>query len=176
MMRSIARQVCEQLVNSKLRLCNVPSYCSTDETARLMQTFQHYNYDFPLGQMSRIDMMFNQIPTGYRSNNPGPAGPPGPPGSQGPRGEPGQTGRNGFPGSPGLPGPQGERGTKDIQNATFMLIDGSFSSVMTFCMYVFFICAMIRTICELQHLSGSGALREEAKCLGKCNSLLSNCS
>ncbi|KAF5909696.1 collagen alpha-1(XII) chain-like isoform X4, partial [Clarias magur] len=77
MMRSIARQVCEQLVNR---------------------------------QMSRIDMMFNQIPSGYRSNNPGPAGPPGPPGSQGPRGEPGQTGRNGFPGSPGLPGPQGERG------------------------------------------------------------------
>ncbi|XP_053093288.1 collagen alpha-1(XII) chain isoform X3 [Pangasianodon hypophthalmus] len=77
MMRSIARQVCEQLVNR---------------------------------QMSRIDMMFNQIPSGYRNNNPGPAGPPGPPGNQGPRGEPGQTGQNGFPGSPGLPGPQGERG------------------------------------------------------------------
>ncbi|KAF4084089.1 hypothetical protein AMELA_G00124740 [Ameiurus melas] len=77
MMRSIARQVCEQLVNR---------------------------------QMSRIDTMFNQIPTGYRSNNPGPAGPPGPPGNQGPRGEPGQTGRNGFPGSPGSPGPQGEIG------------------------------------------------------------------
>ncbi|XP_053488111.1 collagen alpha-1(XII) chain isoform X2 [Ictalurus furcatus] len=77
MMRSIARQVCEQLVNR---------------------------------QMSRIDTMFNQIPTGYRSNNPGPAGPPGPPGNQGPRGEPGQTGRNGFPGSTGLPGPQGEIG------------------------------------------------------------------
>ncbi|KAG9268607.1 collagen alpha-1(XII) chain-like isoform X2 [Astyanax mexicanus] len=77
MMRSIARQVCEQIVNR---------------------------------QMSRIDMMLNQIPTGYRNNNPGPAGPPGPPGNQGPRGEPGQTGRNGFPGNPGLPGPQGERG------------------------------------------------------------------
>ncbi|MCI4382642.1 hypothetical protein PGIGA_G00017250 [Pangasianodon gigas] len=77
MMRSIARQVCEQLVNR---------------------------------QMSRIDMMFNQIPSGYRNNNPGPSGPPGPPGNQGPRGEPGQTGQNGFPGSPGLPGPQGERG------------------------------------------------------------------
>ncbi|KAI5616691.1 collagen alpha-1(XII) chain isoform X1 [Silurus asotus] len=77
MMRSIARQVCEQLVNR---------------------------------QMSRIDVMFNQIPTGYRSNSPGPTGPPGPPGNQGPRGEPGQTGRNGFPGSPGLPGSPGERG------------------------------------------------------------------
>ncbi|XP_060790300.1 collagen alpha-1(XII) chain isoform X3 [Neoarius graeffei] len=76
-MRSIARQVCEQLVNR---------------------------------QMSRIDMMFNQIPSGYRSNNPGPPGPPGPPGDQGSRGEPGQVGRSGFPGSPGLPGPQGERG------------------------------------------------------------------
>ncbi|KAK3562956.1 hypothetical protein QTP86_011711 [Hemibagrus guttatus] len=77
MMRSIARQVCEQLVNR---------------------------------QMSRIDMMFNQIPSGYRSNNPGPPGPAGPPGTSGPRGEPGQTGRNGFPGSPGLQGPPGERG------------------------------------------------------------------
>ncbi|KAL7862063.1 hypothetical protein SRHO_G00135040 [Serrasalmus rhombeus] len=77
MMRSIARQVCEQIVNR---------------------------------QMSRIDMMLNQIPSGYRNNNPGPAGPPGPPGKQGPRGELGQTGRNGFPGNPGLPGPPGERG------------------------------------------------------------------
>ncbi|XP_054652752.1 collagen alpha-1(XII) chain isoform X3 [Dunckerocampus dactyliophorus] len=77
MMRSIARQVCEQLVNS---------------------------------QMSRIDVMLNQIPSGYRSNSPGPAGPPGPPGNPGSRGEPGQTGRNGFPGSPGIPGSQGERG------------------------------------------------------------------
>uniref|UniRef100_A0A668A865 Collagen alpha-1(XII) chain n=1 Tax=Myripristis murdjan TaxID=586833 RepID=A0A668A865_9TELE len=78
MMRSIARQVCEQLVNS---------------------------------QMSRIDMMLNQIPSGYRSNTPGPPGPPGPPGSQGSRGEPGQPGRSGFPGSPGLPGEKGERGS-----------------------------------------------------------------
>uniref|UniRef100_A0A3B3QGQ3 Collagen, type XII, alpha 1a n=1 Tax=Paramormyrops kingsleyae TaxID=1676925 RepID=A0A3B3QGQ3_9TELE len=76
MMRSIARQVCEQLVNS---------------------------------QMSRIDMMLNQIPNGYRSNSPGPVGPPGPPGSTGSRGEPGQPGRSGFPGTPGLPGQQGER-------------------------------------------------------------------
>uniref|UniRef100_A0A671Y8U5 Collagen alpha-1(XII) chain n=1 Tax=Sparus aurata TaxID=8175 RepID=A0A671Y8U5_SPAAU len=77
MMRSIARQVCEQLVNN---------------------------------QMSRIDMMLNQIPSGYRSNSPGPPGPPGPPGNQGSRGEPGQPGRTGFPGTPGQPGNQGERG------------------------------------------------------------------
>nr|XP_043903464.1 collagen alpha-1(XII) chain-like isoform X1 [Solea senegalensis] len=77
MMRSIARQVCEQFVNS---------------------------------QMSRIDMMLNQIPSGYRTNSPGPAGPPGPPGDTGSRGEPGQPGRTGFPGSPGLPGNLGERG------------------------------------------------------------------
>ncbi|KAK5857192.1 hypothetical protein PBY51_010450 [Eleginops maclovinus] len=77
MMRSIARQVCEQLVNS---------------------------------QMSRIDMMLNQIPSGYRSNTPGPTGPPGPPGNQGARGEPGQSGRTGFPGNQGLPGSPGERG------------------------------------------------------------------
>uniref|UniRef100_M3ZDJ3 Collagen alpha-1(XII) chain n=1 Tax=Xiphophorus maculatus TaxID=8083 RepID=M3ZDJ3_XIPMA len=78
MMRSIARQVCEQLVNS---------------------------------QMSRIDVLLNQIPSGYRSNTPGPPGLPGPPGEPGSRGEPGQPGRSGFPGTPGLPGNQGERGT-----------------------------------------------------------------
>nr|XP_017208134.2 collagen alpha-1(XII) chain isoform X2 [Danio rerio] len=78
MMRSIARQVCEQLVN---------------------------------GQMGRFNDMFNQIPSNYHSNSPGPSGPPGPPGPQGPRGEPGRLGRNGLPGSPGLPGRQGERGT-----------------------------------------------------------------
>ncbi|XP_073783716.1 collagen alpha-1(XII) chain isoform X3 [Danio rerio] len=77
MMRSVARQVCEQLVSR---------------------------------QMSRIDMMMNQIPSNYRSNSPGPAGPPGPPGNQGPHGEPGQPGPNGFPGNPGLPGSPGERG------------------------------------------------------------------
>ncbi|XP_076129262.1 collagen alpha-1(XII) chain isoform X2 [Alosa pseudoharengus] len=78
MMRSIARQVCEALVNS---------------------------------QMSRVDdLIKQQIPSGYRSNNPGPSGPPGPAGPQGPRGEPGRIGRNGFPGNPGLPGNQGERG------------------------------------------------------------------
>ncbi|KAM9354603.1 collagen alpha-1(XII) chain [Pholidichthys leucotaenia] len=77
MMRSIARQVCEQLVSS---------------------------------QMSRINVMLNQIPSGYHSNTPGPPGPPGSPGDQGSRGEPGQPGRTGFPGNPGLPGNQGERG------------------------------------------------------------------
>ncbi|XP_012693541.2 collagen alpha-1(XII) chain isoform X2 [Clupea harengus] len=77
MMRSIARQVCEQLVNR---------------------------------QMSRIDMMLNQIPSGQRSSASGPPGPPGPPGSQGQRGEPGQGGRSGFPGNPGLQGSPGERG------------------------------------------------------------------
>uniref|UniRef100_A0A3Q2Y3A0 Collagen alpha-1(XII) chain n=1 Tax=Hippocampus comes TaxID=109280 RepID=A0A3Q2Y3A0_HIPCM len=62
-------------------------------------------------QMSRIDQMLNQIPSGYRSNNPGPPGPPGPAGEPGSRGEPGQSGRPGFPGGPGLPGSQGERGS-----------------------------------------------------------------
>ncbi|XP_030212285.1 collagen alpha-1(XII) chain isoform X2 [Gadus morhua] len=77
MMRSIARQVCEQLVNS---------------------------------QMSRINQMLNQIPSGYRSSSSGPPGPAGPPGNEGSRGEPGQTGRPGFPGTPGLPGNNGEPG------------------------------------------------------------------
>lgn len=60
--------------------------------------------------MTRVEMMLNQVPSGYRSNSPGPAGPPGPPGDQGVRGEPGQPGRTGFPGNSGLPGNQGERG------------------------------------------------------------------
>uniref|UniRef100_A0A8C7KFH0 Collagen type XII alpha 1 chain n=1 Tax=Oncorhynchus kisutch TaxID=8019 RepID=A0A8C7KFH0_ONCKI len=82
MMRSIARQVCEQIVN---------------------------------GQMSRVNSMLNQIPSGYRSsNNPGPPGPAGPSGNQGPRGEPGQAGRNGFPGSSGQPGEKGDRGTAAV--------------------------------------------------------------
>ncbi|XP_047184536.1 collagen alpha-1(XII) chain isoform X3 [Scophthalmus maximus] len=78
MMRSIARQVCEHLVNA---------------------------------QMTRVNTLLNQIPSGIsRNNNPGPPGPAGPTGRQGPRGEPGSAGTNGFPGSPGLPGQQGERG------------------------------------------------------------------
>uniref|UniRef100_A0A669BGH9 Collagen alpha-1(XII) chain n=1 Tax=Oreochromis niloticus TaxID=8128 RepID=A0A669BGH9_ORENI len=82
MMRSIARQVCGQLVQE---------------------------------QMTRVNSLLNQIPSGiYRNNNPGPPGPPGPPGNQGPRGEPGATGRNGFPGSPGLPGEKGDRGTSVV--------------------------------------------------------------
>lgn len=60
--------------------------------------------------MTRVEMMLNQVPSGYRSNSPGPPGPPGPPGDQGTSGEPGQPGRAGFPGNPGLPGNQGERG------------------------------------------------------------------
>lgn len=60
--------------------------------------------------MTRVEMMLNQVPSGYRSNSPGPPGPPGPPGDQGTSGEPGQPGRTGFPGNPGLPGNQGERG------------------------------------------------------------------
>ncbi|XP_029705380.1 collagen alpha-1(XII) chain isoform X1 [Takifugu rubripes] len=62
-------------------------------------------------QMTRVNSLLNQIPSGmYSSNNPGPPGPPGLPGRQGPRGEPGSAGRSGFPGNPGLPGQQGDRG------------------------------------------------------------------
>uniref|UniRef100_A0A8C1SYA7 Collagen alpha-1(XII) chain n=1 Tax=Cyprinus carpio TaxID=7962 RepID=A0A8C1SYA7_CYPCA len=91
MMRSVARQVCEQLVNR---------------------------------QMSRIDMMLNQIPSNYRSNSPGPSGPPGPPGNQGPHGEQGQPGPNGFPGNPGLPGPPGERGMQLPHMGRSLVKDG----------------------------------------------------
>ena len=106
MMRSIARQVCEQLVNGESAQ-HTTSGVSSGVLRMLL---------FPLpgsaAQMSRVSSMINQIPSGYRgSSTPGPTGPPGPPGGQGTRGEPGQTGRNGFPGGPGLPGQLGERGT-----------------------------------------------------------------
>lgn len=117
-MRSIARQVCEQLVNSKCRfefsalkysggiLCFVPNISSTH--CFLLSVIR---VNVPLqGQMSRFSELLNQIPSDMRSVSPGPAGPPGPPGNQGPRGEPGRTGQNGFPGRPGLPGQPGERG------------------------------------------------------------------
>uniref|UniRef100_A0A672RH31 Collagen alpha-1(XII) chain n=1 Tax=Sinocyclocheilus grahami TaxID=75366 RepID=A0A672RH31_SINGR len=84
MMRSVARQVCEQLVSR---------------------------------QMSRIDMMLNQIPSNYRS----------PPGNQGPHGEPGQPGPNGFPGNPGLPGPPGERGMQLPHMGRSLVKDGKIS-------------------------------------------------
>ncbi|CAG01461.1 unnamed protein product, partial [Tetraodon nigroviridis] len=61
-------------------------------------------------QMTRINTLLNQVPSGvYSSNKPGPPGPPGEPGRQGPPGEPGSAGRSGFPGTPGLPGQQGDR-------------------------------------------------------------------
>lgn len=103
-MRSIARQVCEQLVSGesltffsllKLRL---PALNSS--------SFLSFS-----AQMSRVDTLLNQIPNAiHRSNNPGPPGPPGATGNQGPRGEPGATGRSGFPGNSGPPGQPGERG------------------------------------------------------------------
>ncbi|KAM3603497.1 uncharacterized protein V6R79_023588 [Siganus canaliculatus] len=80
MMRSIARQVCEQLVNAQMTRVNT-----------LLNQIPNGMYR-------------------NNNNNPGPPGPPGTPGRQGPRGEPGTAGRNGFPGNPGQPGQQGERG------------------------------------------------------------------
>uniref|UniRef100_A0A674BWM9 Collagen type XII alpha 1 chain n=1 Tax=Salmo trutta TaxID=8032 RepID=A0A674BWM9_SALTR len=89
----------------------LPSHCHTTLSLHFIKCLLPFQCRL-LGQMSRVNSMLNQIPSGYRSsNNPGPPGSPGPSGNQGPRGEPGQTGRNGFPGSPGQPGPQGERGT-----------------------------------------------------------------
>lgn len=121
-MRSIARQVCEQLVNGKKKhflpnkLGNMQwerSYQFKNENTP-KEWFWFYNNPrlcFRIGQLARFNEMLNQIPNNYHSNSPGPAGPPGSPGSEGPRGEPGRLGRNGLPGTPGLPGRQGERGT-----------------------------------------------------------------
>lgn len=101
-MRAIARQVCENLFSGEQerRLSLALASAST------------HRFPFSVAaQMTRINSLLNQIPSGvYSSNNPGPAGPPGVPGRQGPRGEPGSAGRSGFPGGPGLPGQQGDRG------------------------------------------------------------------
>ncbi|XP_078504196.1 collagen alpha-1(XII) chain isoform X2 [Lissotriton helveticus] len=80
MMRSVARQVCQQMIEGQ------------------MNRFNHM-----------INQIPNDLYSSNR-NQPGPAGPPGPPGSPGSRGEPGPGGRPGFPGTPGLQGPPGERG------------------------------------------------------------------
>ncbi|XP_069462362.1 collagen alpha-1(XII) chain isoform X2 [Ambystoma mexicanum] len=80
MMRSVARQVCEHMINNQMNRFN---------------------------QM--LNQIPNDYHSSNR-NQPGPAGPPGPPGNAGARGEPGSAGRPGFPGTPGLQGPPGERG------------------------------------------------------------------
>lgn len=130
MMRSIARQVCEQLVNSEwtfffsqLHLEIVLAPVGSQTPNRLLSGKCSFSPCGVADQMSRVNTILNQIPnSGYRSNNPGPPGPPGSPGNQGPRGEPGQAGRNGFPGSPGLPGRQGEPGTTQFSAQTERLI------------------------------------------------------
>lgn len=122
MMRSVARQVCEQLVSSKALQNNNKIFQSLLHQVLFM--LKQKMFHLLVGQMSRIDMMLNQIPSNYRSNSPGPAGPPGPPGNQGPHGEPGQPGPNGFPGNPGLPGPPGERGMQLPHMGRSLVKDG----------------------------------------------------
>lgn len=102
-MRAIARQVCENLFSGEReRRLSLP--LASASTHRFL-------FSASAAQMTRINSLLNQIPSGvYSSNNPGPPGSPGVPGRQGPRGEPGSAGRSGFPGSPGLPGQQGDRG------------------------------------------------------------------
>ncbi|XP_028294319.1 collagen alpha-1(XII) chain isoform X3 [Gouania willdenowi] len=90
MMRSIARQVCEQLVNSQMSRIDMV--------------------------LNRIPSGYASNSPGP----PGPAGPPGNQGSRGEPGQPGRTGFPGNPGLPGnqgergLPGEKGERGSSGI--------------------------------------------------------------
>ncbi|XP_056902288.1 collagen alpha-1(XIV) chain isoform X2 [Takifugu flavidus] len=91
--RAIARQVCEQLIQSHL---------------------SRYN--------SILNQIPVQSSTSVRTvpgppGEPGRRGPPGPPGEQGPTGRPGFPGTNGQSGRPGdrgLPGEKGERGTPGV--------------------------------------------------------------
>lgn len=126
MMRSVARQVCEQLVSSKaLQNNNKKNYkIFQSPLHQVLFMLKQKIFNLLVGQMSRIDMMLNQIPSNYRSNSPGPAGPPGPPGNQGTHGEPGQPGPNGFPGNPGLPGSPGERGMQLPHMGRSLVKDG----------------------------------------------------
>lgn len=114
MMRSIARQVCEHLVSGKHFYFSSELHLGTFLAAILSESATYSAVTFSsvdAAQMTRVNTLLNQIPSGiHRNNNPGPPGPPGLPGMQGPRGEPGTAGRNGFPGGPGSPGQQGERG------------------------------------------------------------------
>lgn len=113
-MRSIARQVCEHLVSGTQFDFSSEPYLGTFLAAVLCESATYSAVTLSsvdAAQMTRVNTLLNQIPSGiHRNNNPGPPGPPGLPGTQGPRGEPGTAGRNGFPGGQGLPGQQGERG------------------------------------------------------------------
>ncbi|KAK2844342.1 hypothetical protein Q5P01_011001 [Channa striata] len=91
--RAIARQVCEQLIQSHLS-----------------------PYNSILNQIpSQSSVSVRTVPG--PPGEPGRRGPPGPPGEQGPSGRPGfpgTNGQNGRPGERGLPGEKGERGTPGV--------------------------------------------------------------
>uniref|UniRef100_A0AAY4DMN5 Collagen, type XIV, alpha 1a n=1 Tax=Denticeps clupeoides TaxID=299321 RepID=A0AAY4DMN5_9TELE len=90
--RSIARQVCEQLIQSHLSRYNsilnqIPSHSVSVRTV-----------PGPPGEPGRI----------------GPRGPPGEPGAPGRPGFPGGNGQSGRPGERGLPGEKGEKGSPGV--------------------------------------------------------------
>uniref|UniRef100_A0A3B5BAD1 Collagen type XIV alpha 1 chain n=1 Tax=Stegastes partitus TaxID=144197 RepID=A0A3B5BAD1_9TELE len=95
--RAIARQVCEQLIQTKT-VKVLPNRRPVSSLA---------------GHLSRYNSILNQIP--HQSavsvrTVPGPPGEPGRRGSPGPQGEQGPPGRPGFPGTNGQNGRPGERG------------------------------------------------------------------
>nr|XP_049613656.1 collagen alpha-1(XII) chain isoform X7 [Syngnathus scovelli] len=88
MMRSIARQVCEQLVNAQMNRVN-----------------------------SLLNQIPSGIHRSNNPGPPGPTGPPGLPGPRGevgPSGRSGFPGNPGLPGQPGEPGPAGEKGEPGV--------------------------------------------------------------
>ncbi|XP_032815568.2 collagen alpha-1(XII) chain-like isoform X2 [Petromyzon marinus] len=92
MIRSVARQVCEQLISSQMH-----------RYTNLIQQAPNNNY--PAREV--------RGPPGPPGNS-GSQGPPGEPGSQGRPGFPGEPGMGGSPGERGLPGDKGERGSPGI--------------------------------------------------------------
>ncbi|KAF3691727.1 Collagen alpha-1(XIV) chain Undulin Precursor [Channa argus] len=91
--RAIARQVCEQLIQSHLSRYNSILNQIPIQSSESVRTVPG-----PPGE-------------------PGRRGPPGPPGEQGPSGRPGfpgTNGQNGRPGERGLPGEKGERGSAGV--------------------------------------------------------------
>ncbi|CAM9616713.1 unnamed protein product, partial [Lampetra fluviatilis] len=92
MIRSVARQVCEQLISSQMH-----------RYTNLIQQAPNNNY--PAREV--------RGPPGPPGNS-GSQGPPGEPGSQGRPGFPGEPGMGGSSGERGLPGDKGERGSPGI--------------------------------------------------------------
>lgn len=109
--QAIARQVCEQLIQSESKVCPSDSQQHPVFTL-LVQNVIMCDEHLASGHMARYNSILNHVPSPPISvrTMPGPPGEPGRPGPPGPQGEQGPSGRPGFPGQNGQNGQPGERG------------------------------------------------------------------